>query len=84
MALDFNALASGLTQKIATGDTIKRVQGDEGSAEFESIVDQARALQILQEVEIRAARRRQVRPVFFGLQPFSNSGLCGGSSCRCK
>lgn len=77
MALDFNALASGLTQKIATGDTIKSVQGDEGSAVYESIYEQAKALQVLQEVEIRAARRRKVRPDFYVMQPFSNRGLCG-------
>lgn len=85
MALDFNTLASGLTAKITAGDTIKSLQGDEGSVQFESILDQAKALQILQQVESSAARKRAVRPSFFGLQPFSNSGLCGErNSCRCK
>lgn len=76
MALDFNALASGLTSRVTNGDAIKSVTGDEGSTTFESTLEQAQALRILQDIEIRERRRKgPVIPGFFGLQPFSNRGI---------
>lgn len=85
MALDMNALAATIATRISGGDAVTRVQTDEGSTEFESSLDQARALEVLQRVN-QAERRRTspVTPRFFGLQPFSNVGLCGDSTCNCR
>lgn len=76
MALDINSLASGLTTRIAAGDAVKSATGDEGSFVFESTLEQANALKVLQEIEIRERRRKgPIRPGFFGLQHFSNRGI---------
>lgn len=76
MALDFNSLASNLTSRIVSGDAVKSATGDEGSFTFESTLEQANALKVLQEIEIRERRRRgPVKPGFFGLQPFSSRGI---------
>ena len=45
---------------------------------FESTLEQANALKVLQDIEIREKRRKgPVKPGFFGLQPFSNRGIQG-------
>lgn len=76
MALDFNVLASNLTTRIVTGDAVKSATGDEGAVTFESTLEQANALKVLQEIEIRERRRKgPIRPGFFGLQHFSNRGI---------
>ena len=76
MALDFNSLASDLTSRIVNGDAVKSAAGDEGSFTFESTLEQANALKVLQDIEIREKRRKgPVKPGFFGLQPFSNRGI---------
>lgn len=82
MDVDINSLAAGVAGRIASADAVTRVAGDEGSAEFESSLVMARALQILQEVQSADRRRRPVRPTFFGMQPFSARGMKGSSACR--
>ena len=76
MALDFNNLASDLTSRIVNGDAVKSATGDEGSFTFESTLEQANALKVLQDIEIRERRRKgPVKPGFFGLQPFNSAAI---------
>jgi hypothetical protein len=73
MALDMNSLAANVAARIASGDAVTRVSGDEGSADFESSLDQAKALQILQQVQMTEARRKGVvRPKFGVFRPVSD------------
>ena len=75
-ALDFNSLASNLTSRIVNFDAVKSATGDEGAFTFESTLEQANSLRVLQDIEIRERRRKgPVKPGFFGLQPFSNRGI---------
>lgn len=79
MTIDVNALAGSITERISGGNAVTDVSGDQGSVRFESSLDQARALEVLQRVTRMESRRRRVIPGFFGLQMFQNRGLCGGS-----
>ncbi len=73
MALDMNSLAASVAARIASGEAVTRVSGDEGSADFESSLDQAKALQILQQVQMTEARRKGItRPRFSVFRPVSD------------
>ncbi len=72
-ALDMNSLAANVAARIAAGDAVTRVTGDEGSADFESSLDQAKALQILQQVQMTESRRKgSLRPQFAVFRPVSD------------
>ena len=73
MALDMNSLAANVAARIASGDAVTRVTGDEGSADFESSLEQAKALQILQQVQMTENRRKGGRPKFYVLSPQSDT-----------
>lgn len=82
MALEMNSLAANVATRIASGDAITRVSGDEGAADFESSLDQARALQILQQVQMTEARRKAViRPTFGVFRPVND--VMERSQCDC-
>jgi len=68
MEIDTDAIANSLAEKITSGPGVLEVTNDGTHARFEGSLDQARALQILQQIQSTERRRKKVVPGFVGLR----------------
>lgn len=74
MTLDINATAEAIANRILAGDNVTSVDTDGVRATYSSNMDEISALLKFQQFQMNERRRRQPRPVFYGLQSIQQRG----------